>query len=149
MTIVTINEKFVKELSDVRIELDMLYHQLKARETTYNGLEAANSVILAKAWLGEVLSVLGSKTPYKPVTEVKDIPKTQDVSVNVESTNEDRLIYLNECRSKILEIIGKTNVWSIKDKEVIYHVNQAITRLVEAKFHLGFELGILRDSAAN
>lgn len=145
----TMNEEFGKSLSNVRIELDSLYHQLKARETTYNGLEAANSVILAKAWLGEVLSLLGSETPYKQVTEVKDIPKTQDVAENIESTSEDRLTHLNKCRSKILEIIGKTNSWNIKDKEVIYHVNQAITRLVEAKFHLGFELGILRDSTTN
>lgn len=139
-------EDLIKQVTSTRIDLDMLYHQLKERETTYNGLEAANSVILAKAWLGEVLGILGSETPYKPVTEVKDIPKTEHSSLFIRKTNEDRLIYLNECRSEILRIIAKTNTWNIKDKELVYHVNQCIVRLVEAKFHLGFELGILRDS---
>ena len=148
MSLINSNKQdLIEQITDVRIELDALYNQLKARETSYNGLEATNLVILAKAWLGEVLHLLGSETPYKPVTEVKDIPKTQDAALSVGKTDEDRLMYLNECRNEILRIIAKTKTWNIRHMEIIVHtVNLCIVKLFEAKFHLGFELGILRDS---
>lgn len=140
-------EESLREISHVRVDLDMLYHQLKERETTYNGLEAANSIILAKAWLGEIFALLGLETPYKPATEVKDIPKTQDTSLFIRKTNEDRLKYLNDCREEIANILSKTGNWSCQDDGIMWFTNIAVSKIIEAKFHLGFELGILRDTA--
>jgi hypothetical protein len=124
--------------------------------------EAKKSVLLAKAWLGKVLGLLGQETPYKndgnrhSVSDIEPTDARKDLDyTNIEGWKEKNEVEKVDCiRQLIQEVINKLE--EVKpSKEVIQMASEKVGRivtftgnthmyLIEARFHLGFELERIR-----
>jgi len=144
----------VEFIDSERIQLDMLIQSvgsIKSEEYKDDIRLAYNELRLAKCWLGKLKGALGTETPYKVVSEVKDIPKTAEVyEGDIPSiSTEDKLNAVNFLRKVILERIDALftlgNIISYEGLGT-EEVQHAIKHLHQARFYLGFELGNMRDS---
>lgn len=150
-------------LSDKNLfEVTGYREQVNSKEIESSG----KNLLLAKAWLGNMLGLLGEINPYVKdnVTEAKDIPPTDDkVDItNWEVRNKwstinhvERVVFL---RSVIEEMKQTVSGWFPPTKEEMPMTIQqgrdlAICRtnvynyLTEAKFLLGFELERLKNES--
>jgi len=117
------------------------------------------SLLLAKAWLGKTLQQLGEETPYandgKRKT-VEDIEPTKDVSNHKEDVknldwNErehiEKVDWLRQEIQLVLDqviMIGEIDLPVTVYNDIVF--KQVAVHLTEARFHLGFELGRIRDN---
>lgn len=122
--------------------------------------KAADSLYLAKAWLGKVLGELGSINPYtNDYKSVEDIVPTQDtypkvgdkikdgvvtntwiIDGNINPNRIEKIVYLrNEIENTVL--ITNSLQSSSNQVQLFWFVLQ---HLQEARFYLGFELERLK-----
>jgi len=136
-------------------------------------LECHKSLLLAKAWLGKVLAELGEETPYKndgKRRKAEDIEPTADAAVNIEDfpfapdrwgdeiSNVpyiEKIDFLREEINNTIRLLDK--VWEGKsvlsdDELTSYLMGDGLTFLgnsehclMEARFHLGFELQRIKE----
>lgn len=146
----------MQELKDkvvaLRIEIDKLANQI---DSGHGNVKLAHtSVKLAKAWLGELLTKLGSETPYTPANSVFTIPPTADVSNEAPKLYKSKLDCINACRSRLIELIEEIDFFiADNEKNLTYQMQDIIMvsqdKLIEAKFLLGFELSEMRIDNGN
>lgn len=117
----------------------------------YNLYECHKSLRLAKAWLGKILEELGEETPYKndgKRKDVKDIEPTADKSAKVMFGRDMSYIEkIDLLREEIKEIKQDLNDFSINLDFCDYDEKIELVQnyLTEARFHLGFELQIIKE----
>lgn len=156
----------VETIKQIRVDIDGLsqlvvelktYSMIKGNNTpSLNLIRTINSLNLAKAWLGKLLGELGTENPYgSGYKTVEDIRPTADTSHPpiVGSSFEidwssrsfigkiDLLRYMIELTSeevKNLELLSPVREMSICR-------TSSWENLCEARFHLGFELGEIKD----
>lgn len=127
--------------------------------------ESYKSLLLAKAWLGKVLAELGEETPYKNDGNrktVEDIEPTADVCqdgvrvsfplIPIESDKvvlDSRDMTYIEKIDWLREEISKINGFSPKAMTdvAVEATRMSARHLLEARFHLGFELSFLKDQS--
>lgn len=118
--------------------------------------KAYDSLILAKAWLGEVLGVLGTENPYGSGYKTKeDIVPTQDVANPKELFNIDATSNAFQYKSHIEKVdwlrqeiknLMPINIFINMTPKIIQLMEYVVQHLCEARFWLGFELQRIRES---
>lgn len=143
-------------IKELRVELDS-YDQIlfKYLQKTPQIKAASSSLLMAKAWLGKLLGILGEATPYKKDGKrhsIKDIEPAADKSVSnfahVEKMNEiERLDWLRE---KIKTVEEDFESMCQNQSSVVLKIDVCLLsvsqHLTEARFWLGLDLGRIRDS---
>ena len=159
----------LSETDNSRVGLDYF---LTANSKEVN--KAADSLILAKAWLGKLLGELGSENPYSSgKREVKDIEPTADTahakfrffrsmdgSIKLKREDgeyrdiDDKIAHIEKVdwlRSEIEKIISKERniktTLQMYTPEISLITKNVYTHLCEAKMWLGFELRRVRDES--
>ncbi len=160
--------KIVKEL---RLKVDGLsqlvnnlepikkYVPIKSRQTRYRyeyesskeTKKAYNSLLLGKAWLGELLRVLGEDDPYKNTKEVKKVADTvnkdnipEGFCTAEEYSAKSHIEKVDWIRNKINEVAKL-----IPSKAIMIQSQHSFKHLTEARFWLGFELQRVREENEN
>lgn len=106
------------------------------------------SLLLGKAWLGKLLQKLGQESPYKndgTRHSVEDIEPT-DAKADVRST--ENTLYGDKNHVEIVDYLRSYMQEGIIDKISLgdyMEQAKAYTHIVEARFHLGFELERIRE----
>jgi uncharacterized protein (DUF342 family) len=160
--------KELKPLSDclaglINSEDSIVSNQVQIiRSPNYNSKEiekTVDSLLLAKAWLGKTLQQLGEETPYSNDGKrktVEDIEPTKDVSNHKEDVknldwNErehiEKVDWLRQEIQLVLDqviMIGEIDLPVTVYNDIVF--KQVAVHLTEARFHLGFELGRIRDN---
>ena len=160
----------IQKIKELRVTIDGLAQMTKEmnENNTFVGImnfsieirNAHNSLILAKAWLGNLLGVIGEQTPYAndgKRSDVKDIEPVADKQVweyfndNWKEKNHiEKVDWLREKINKVIEPIQKDEFifhQPVKGREAAIARTNCYNHLCEARFHLGFELSRLRDEA--
>lgn len=153
-----------EQLKELRLNLDGLAQQALKMPDRYNRTmapnemppavtAAASSILMAKAWTGKLLGELGSATPYKNDgnrASVKDIEPT-DAQAEASNWDED-LNYvqrIDQLRERIADFSYKLKEMDLRElnpsREAAICRTEIWTYLVEARMHLGFELGRIRE----
>ena len=158
----------VEEIKELRVEIDGLART--AAIMTYDGKhlswemkDCMDSLKLSKAWLGKMLGATGVKSPYNNDGHrhtVKDIEETAESSVPTDffrQTNEtkplgaavEQLNYIERVDA-LREMIKKTLV---KVTDIVgnpelpsFYGEMTLKYLMEARFHLGFDLQRIKES---
>ena len=160
-----------EEIKELRVRIDGLSQLVKELSTlkgiywragiTHEVESSYDSLILAKAWLGKVLSELGEESPYKAGKKtIEDIESTADVAVNyqlISSRNPTYWIVQNGkeltnhiekvdwLREEIQKLVRDTDyITSQKGRFYIYGL-RVEQYLCEARFWLGFELQRIKN----
>ncbi len=145
------------QLNELRLMLDRvsqkILHAISGTTDSAPLYEANKSVLISKAWLGKCMGEIGGETPYKndgSRKTVEDIEPT-DAHTKFEGGGEKNNIELvDECRQDLQSIFDQ--VWTVtkEDRDTdkwrfnIYSTN-ALNRISEGRFHLGFELERIRN----
>ena len=158
--------QLVKSLYPCIIPIEMIQYMPDSMlntnmESVFNLRDCYKSILLAKAWLGKVLAELGEKTPYKndgTLKTVDDIEPTADSSSGEGLFKDDfqLLWWKNELNyiekiDWLREEIKKTKglIDDLADDDRWYDIADILesveTHLIEARFHLGFELQRLKE----
>ncbi len=148
-----ISEEFLKMVRDSPIAIMKLTDAKPIEHSSfnYNLYECHKSLRLAKTWLGKVLGELGEETPYKnngKRKDVKDIEPPADKSEKSIFTGDMSYIEkIDLLREEIKEVIGFMD--DLTEDDGWYDVDELLaiseTHLTEARFHLGFELQIIKE----
>ena len=111
---------------------------------------AHTSLLLAKAWMGKLLGVLGEATPYAndgKRSDVKDIEPAADVSEIAshidgwpEKNHIEKIDWLREEINRFIPIFINWPQTPAKGAEQGTCKGEIYKHLCEARFHLGFEL---------
>jgi hypothetical protein len=138
-----------------RVRIDSLIRGFHADERLQgtHGYHAVHSLLMAKGWVGKFKGHAGAESPYKEVSEIKDIPKTEDVSDQRVST--DTLEYLDALYT-VRGYMGTLTDDLEKFQEVclrrdrmppraMFCLDNAWMHLNEASMHMGFALSDLRN----
>ncbi len=175
--------KIIIKTTKVRINIDRIAQLVKELKpiTTYNewpdgtGMsvnasastqttDAHKSLILAKAWAGKLLAIIGSESPYKndgnrtdkesiePTAEKADVRDAKG-TVYGQKNNIEKVDYLRQCiqreidylpviQSSFEELPGKGFSRKV---EFVKTMDWIQRHLCEAKFHLGFELQRIKE----
>lgn len=156
-----------EELNTLRVDIDAISQLTKdltpdgfEEDETSNELYATHtSLLLGKAWIGKLLGTMGGTSPYLNDghrKEVKDIEPTDARATmlgefKLEGTHTEKVDTL---RQYVQTAINKLEALD-KDFKFNLDRNGAICRtqvwvhLTEARLHLGFELGRVREEAIN
>lgn len=161
----------IQEVKDLRVQIDGLAQLTKELYKPKENLKnsnnwrvfhptetekTVNSLYLAKAWLGKLLSELGNENPYKSGYKTKeDIKPTADTAKagvdgnyhlgNVMFFKSQDITHIEKVdwlRSEIEKIIENLVILQIENKA--FH-NIIYQYLSEAKFWLGFELERIKN----
>lgn len=159
-----------KELKELRLEIDYIYltteelkmengsaFELKTSEgpqmvghsNSDQVKDCCRSLLLAKAWAGSFLGMLGEDNPYKnngSRSNVEDIEPT-DSRVEYYAPQEWKTKNYIEKVDSLREHI-KTLATKIVERDEMSNIfgNNVYTHLCEARFHLGFELSRIKDA---
>lgn len=124
--------------------------------------KANESLLMAKAWLGQTLKEMGEDSPYKNngnrKTE-KDIEPTADVAKETKdfplakeewpdedhTLNISRVEQVDLLRERIQDIVDLPFIKSPGIHPYVEPVRMAGTYLIEARFYLGFELQRIKE----
>ena len=147
-----IEEQF-KEGTDGLIEkTSVIYLKTNSKEIE----KATDSLFLAKAWLGKMLELLGSKTPYindgnrktiidiEPIAE-KSNPYKKGSSFDEFYTPKSHIEKVDWIREEIKQIIDNTEDFSENIDYIELEQGFVYKYLCEARFWLGFELQRIRE----
>jgi hypothetical protein len=110
-------------------------------------LEVMHSLKMGRAWIGECLKFEGAQYPYEEDSnrkEVKDIKPSSDKAMYERHIIVDDISDNSELRIMIaewIELLVKLKADSFEEMRFTYE--QAIVHLTEARFHLGFILGVI------
>ena len=112
--------------------------------------ESYKSLLLAKAWLGNVLADLGEETPYKNDGNrktVEDIEPTADSSAISTLENMNHIEKIDWLRQEIQKIKSSTVQYTNMNGWIGFFSSKAFECLTEARFHLGVELQSLKEQS--
>lgn len=120
--------------------------------------KATDSLYLAKAWLGKILELLGSETPYKndgSRNTVEDIEpaadkhkfsgEVEDVCFQQDWKIMEHIEKVDWLREEIKDIINNTEDFSETIDYIELEQGFVYKHLCEARFWLGFELQRIRE----
>lgn len=137
----------LKQLSQLRKEIDYLYRRGKEMADKVDPFTAsawyhiaANSIRIAKCWLGEAMKTLGSQSPYTPAETPAEIPMEAEVVNDPLLLSGDFLKDINRQREQLSDVIKM-----IQNSGMSAEKQKAINYLTEAGFYYGFQLGDIRD----
>lgn len=109
------------------------------------------SILLGKAWLGIILSELGTNNPYKNEgfrKTVSDIEPTADTGVAVSYIGKNNIEKIDIIRNDLKNIIEAIKLIESKStKEFAIARTNAYNHFCEAKFWLGFELQRIKEES--
>lgn len=123
--------------------------------------KTVDSLLLAKAWLGKIIGVLGEDTPYKNDGNRKTVEDIEPTADKVEAEQfmklftDSMLSYYNRkshiekidfIREGIKKIIDTAPDFSELEETIELEQGFVYKYLSEARFWLGFELGRIRDN---
>jgi hypothetical protein len=116
--------------------------------------KAADSLYLAKAWLGKVLGELGNENPYGSGYKTKeDIVPTQDVAnLNPLDPSTSHIELVDWLRTEIGRVIKdmESITWLEQKNNIVTKLNHLFNNtynhLCEARFWLGFELERIKNN---
>jgi len=145
---------------DTKLDNDVLLILTRKRCPLY---EANKSLLLAKAWLGVIKGILSTETPYvndgKRKT-VDDIHPTADTDLDIDIklfTFQGEIPAIYALREDIKKMIDKLSRRCGRTLNAINRdwfnydiwnaVNQSYNHLQEARLHLEFRLGVIKDMA--
>jgi hypothetical protein len=137
-----------KKYKQLRREVDYLYRRAKEMSDTVDPFApsawyhiAANSIRMAKCWLGESMRLRGSMSPYTPANTPAEIPAEAEVVNDPLLLSGDSLADINRQRELIKDVISM-----IGERGILNADQLAINYLKEASFYYGFQLGDIRDA---
>lgn len=165
----------IQQIKNLRVELDgykeLMKIEMVPEHCTRN---AYDSILLAKAWLGKILGLLGENTPYANDGKrhtVDDIEETADTS---ELSGEGKIMYASNNTVLKDAIMTETDWLSLNQIEKIDFIRQhlqiksaeilgfvgftstgpltknylklAHQKIMEARFWLGFELEHIKNT---
>lgn len=118
-------------------------------------LDFQKSLKLGRAWMGKLLGILGESTPYKKdgkrhsPTDIEPVADVSSTYANISKLNQvERVDWLREQLATLIDtfdrVLDGESTTSVSASTCLISVYQ---HLAEARFHLGFELGRIRDSA--
>lgn len=164
-----------KEIKELRVKIDGLAQLTKSLkpiedwkdganglfEEVYNSKEiekAVDSLYLAKAWLGKLLSHLGRSTPYTndgKRSNIKDIESATDVNKNIHGYNLDVVHFEGKNHIERVDCLREEINNTLKQYETIWfnefgYLHGLLYEVVykylsEARFWLGFELARVKE----
>ena len=134
-------------------------HLAQESTVTYHSSEleqAANSLRLAKAWLGELLGSMGEESPYKNDGNRKSV---EDIEIETDTfpsdmhdtsgrTHVEIVDWLTEEIKGITKEMSSTD-WGLESDNGTFNeliLDSVYRHLKEARFWLGFELGRIRNA---
>lgn len=156
----------IQELKQLRLNIDatrQLSLEVGIKEAIYNSNmhNLLHSLNMAKAYVGKLLGEIGEPTPYQndgkreTVADVEPtdaVAKADDIleanSVDMvefaEKTYVGKIDWLREyVQNQLIPILGHIDIGT---REGAIYRTQAFVHLTDARLHLGFELGRLRDA---
>ncbi len=167
---------FITEVKMLRNRLSLteqsiLNYDSHVDNSVFQLSDARKSILLAKAWLGKILSILGEENPYKKDGErvkVQDIEPESDkveyieephvgtfieyIDVQRESIKQD-ISFCNSLNDELLNFYVKYDDLPVETTNYIrsfeVELNTVIIHLSEARFKLGYILGSIRDNNNN
>jgi len=149
----------VDQIKFVRVAIDGLMANAEANKRSAETTLAWRSLQMGKSWLGKALGELKQPNPYPASNTAKDIPPTADTAkeatIIIGKDDNAWTQYLNEQRLKLDGVIGSPVFYSYHSFEMhssgadvtkyTLALQNSSRHLAEAKFWLGFELGIVRE----
>lgn len=159
MFMTTEDQKTVKDIIDIRLNIDKLLNSFKLIDASREVSLAKTSLQFAFAWLGESMKLLGSETPYveseNPASD--KIEPQADHSENdlqnefseIEKTQAAKVKLFRAKLSVIIELINNQTKHYGPFLEFNWRLKYAIKSVTEAKFSFGWELGRIRDESKN
>ena len=133
------------KIKSLRIDIDALANAVTVNRRSTETDNAIKSLLLAKCWLGKLLGELGEETPYNFAYAADQIPPTTDVTDQKIDRIDDQLsnkyvAFVGKLRSEIEAVSNAVN--RLPSNISVQYCTQ---HLSEARFHLGFELGRIRE----
>lgn len=166
-----------EKIKDLRLQIDALAqivgtmrgaHLVRTLITDGNNIKGCHgSLLFAKAWLGKTLGALGQETPYKNDGHrktVADIEPTSDRNNHVfhddlEKVEFETSTYIEKIdllRQKIQIVCDRIyniidgsdgNYRPIGNLALNLSLQSSFNHICEARFHLGFELEMIREKS--
>jgi len=158
----------ISKIKELRVSIDGLAQLTKGLKPLYKYKEiekAVDSLYLSKAWLGKVLSELGTENPYKSGYKTKeDIVPTQDVDNDILKFSKfddtkyanwnhiEKVDWLRQEIQKLIESLNRRHGRTLNatnEEHFNYNywnaINKSYNYLCEVKFQLGFEFSRIKD----
>lgn len=159
-----------EHLDELRLSIDSISQMVinlrppecEEGKTSFELYEVNKSLLLAKAWAGKLQGELGGTSPYKNDGNRQSVADIEPTYAHVDSKDWaeknswkelNHVQQVDQLRQTIqiyVEQVGEW--WKVLSKEQGYPSREASicrtqiwVHLVEARLHLGFELGRLRD----
>ena len=143
----------LKQLTESLKPIDYLEIECSKK---FNSIEIGNaidSLLLAKAWLGKLLSELGEESPYSSGKKtVEDIEPTAHItnSYNEYIGFKEELSHIEKVdwlKSFIQEVIDEVYKLLEINSKLMLSGEYVWKHLCEARFHLGFELARVKEES--
>lgn len=140
-------------LTDLRLRIDGLAQIVTKEEALIASPELQSCIkklYFAKAWAGKLLGELGVDSPYKNDGKrktVDDIEPTNDVSTDIpDMSGKNHIEAIDAIRQEVQRLIDLVETLEMSPKptrEISICRTNTWNYLCEARFELGFHLGIL------
>lgn len=162
------NTKGIKVLKELRVETDVILHQIKdetaiARELGYGRELALAYTALQKGrmYLGEIQHDMGAEYPYKGTNQAKDasgislaVDKAQTPIPLLQGNNIEKLgklrTTIDEITNEVIEIIFDTENYPPFTEKLKFkascHASEAYRSLKESRMNLGMCMGVIKDN---
>lgn len=142
---------------ELRLEADLLMQKAELNKQSAETTLAFRSLQMAKSWMGKIKGSLGAESPYKVVSEEKEIPKTAEVNQEEVYVGGNHLDNINQIRQEIKDLhlkVGQVYCQNVFLKDELYlhgdiykYTSRIKQHLSEARFWYGFELARIREKA--
>ena len=145
-----------EQLDSLRLEIDTISQLVSSLTTKSTQLiDATKSLLLAKAWIGKLLGELGGTSPYKndgARTDVASIEPTDARATigmtELSSDGDNHIMKVDRLRQLISKPVDEVvAINPLASREASIARTQVWIHLTEARLHLGFELGRIREEA--